>query len=141
MAIAKLRHRLLLCSQADIVTDGDWHVKREGVLNMWAAIEVKAASRWTPNGAAIDKRNSRTHIITTRRHPELNVSVLAWLYEERLKSAPRWFKILSVNETEQKGTQYLMFNVRLTERDDRVATPEAEEPDHQMSPLPDGVAL
>lgn len=125
--IAKLRHRLVLCSQKDVVDDGTLHLKRAGVMSMWAAIEPKKASTFTPQGAASqENRSTRTHCITTRYHRDIDISNLAWLYEERRKSAPRWFKILSVVQTEKAGSEYFMFDCRLVERSDNAPAPAAE---------------
>lgn len=137
--IAAMRHRVLLCTQKDIVTEGttDWKIIREGVLPMWAKIEEKAASTFTNRGATTDE--ARTHIIMTRYRSDLNVSNMAWIYEERLKSSPRWFKILKVGQTETKGQPYYKFEVRLIERDDRVAAP--VEQDSTVRPMPHGVNL
>lgn len=143
--IAKLRHRVLLCSQRDVIVDGtEMRLNREGVAKFWAAIEAKKASTFTPHGAAAkDSRAQRTHVITTRYRPDLNISMMAWLYEERCQSSPRWFKILAVNQTEMKGTEYFMFNCRLVERSDEL-TPPTDGGEGRKGPvagLPPGVRL
>lgn len=142
--IADLRHRVHLCSQKDVVVGTDLKLAREGVLSMWAAIEARAASTFSPTGASMgEPRNKRSHVITTRYHRDLDISVLAWLYEERLKSAPRWFKIIKVAVTEGKGSQFFKFDCRLVE-----STADIVEPVHESAAatgpvwgLPEGVKL
>lgn len=142
-SIAKLRHRVHLCSQKDVVQDGMLLLNREGVMSMWASIEEKAASTFSPHGAAmLDAANKRTHLVMTRYHRDVDVTALAWLYEARLKSAPRWFKILKVAVTEGKGNQFFKFECRLVEAVAEVE-PVAEKP-KATGPvwgLPEGVKL
>lgn len=146
MNISKLRHRVLLCRQQDVITAaGGMQVKREGVWSAWSAIEAKKSSMFSPHGASMkDSRNQRTHIVTMRHRPDINVSALAWLYEDRLQSSPRWFKVLAVNETEHKGSRYYMFDVRVTDRGDELAQPATDEDIRRHGPatgLPPGVKL
>jgi len=143
--IASLRHRVHLCTQSDVVEDGDLRLNREGVLTMRASIERWASTEFSPAGAAMrNARNRRSHVIRTRYHPDLNVSALAWIYEERLNSAPRWFKIVNVSQTENKGRPLFMFDVRVHERGDNLVQPAVEDQDNPLSAatgLPDGVSL
>lgn len=143
-SIAQLRHRVHLCSQKDVVVEGTLRLNREGVLSMWAMIEAKASSAFAPTGAVVnDQRNKRTHIITTRYHRDLDISVMAWIYEARLKSAPRWFKVLKVTQSEQGGSEFFKFDCRIVESAADIVEP-APEKDHHNSPvlgLPPGVKL
>lgn len=141
--IAALRHRVHLCSQKDVVEDGTLRLNREGVISMWASIEEKSAQTFSVRGAAMSEPpDKRTHVVKTRYHRDIDVSALAWLYEARLKSAPRWFKIIKVSVTEGKGSQYFKFDCRLT---DNVATvaPVAEKSAASavVWGLPEGVKL
>lgn len=139
MKIAKLRHRLKLCSQKDVVTEnGLFVLNREGVANMWAHIEEKAASPFSTQGAGLTQNNMRTHVIMTRYYSSLNISNMAWLYEERRKSSPRWFKILKVGQTETSGSVYFKFDCRLVERADDLVEPKESAP---VTNLPPGVVL
>jgi head-tail adaptor len=139
--IAKLRHRVVLCRQHDIVeVAGEMTLKREGITFGWAEIVAKKASAFSPHGAAIkDSRNTRSHIITMRYRTDLNISIMAWVYEERLKSSPRWFKVLSYTETESGGSPCWKLDCRLVERGDDLATP--TEADAVQKGLPKGVVL
>lgn len=142
--IATLRHRVTLCSQKDVVTtDGVLKLNRTVVDRMWAMIDEKAASHFSPNGAVVGKQDKRTHVILIRYRPDLNISNMAWIYEERRKSSPRWFKILRVGQSEKSGTPFSKFEVRLVERSDDIPTPiEVEETTNGPTiGLPEGVIL
>lgn len=143
MSIAALRHRVHLCSQQDVVIDGMLKLSREGVLSMWASIEAKAAQTFSPHGAAMgEPRTKRTHIVMTRYHPDLDISAMAWIYEARLKSAPRWFKVLKVTSTEAKGSPFFKFECRLIESKADLIEPTAEAAGPSVAmPLPQGVQL
>lgn len=143
MSIADLRHRVTLCRQEDVVlSGGEFRLARSEVMTTWARIEEKAASTFSPHGAAIkDNRDARTHVITMRYRSDLNLSVMAWLYEARMKSSPRWFKVLSITQGEDSGTQYLKANCRLVERGDDLATPKQDGAKGPVQGLPHGVLL
>lgn len=122
--IAALRHKVVLCSQRDVIdNDGDLTLNRTEVRELWADIEPKAAQRMTQQGAAREERDRRSHIIYTRAMADINLSQMAWVYERRLKSAPRWFKVLKVTETEHRGSPFWMLDVRLYERTDDAVEP------------------
>lgn len=122
------RHRVYLCTQNDVVVnDGELQLVRESIKGMWAEIinRPDEGVNSTPEGMTYgDSKITHTHRIRTRYDYRYNISNLAWIYEMRRKSSPRWFKIISVDQTEQSGTQYFMFYVRLTERSDQAAMPE-----------------
>ncbi|MGL5734765.1 MAG: phage head completion protein [Beijerinckiaceae bacterium] len=139
--ISKLRHRLTLCRQEDVISGpDDMRLNRTGIVLAWASIEAKKASTFSPFGAAMKEGGQgRTHLIKMRYRPDLNISSMAWLYEERLQSSPRWFKILAVNQSEQSGSPYFILDCRLIERGDNSAAPtEASGP---VMDLPSGVKL
>lgn len=138
--ISALRHRVILCSQKDVVSEGaELRLVRNGVVVTWAMIEPKKGSSFSPTGMAVkDSRNMRTHQITMRYRPDLVITLYAWLYEERLVSPPRWFKVLSVSETETGGAPMYMFDVCLVERGDDATRPAEAGP---ATVLPFGVVL
>lgn len=142
--IAKFRHRLALCSQQDVVTEnGTLLLARETVRHVRAMIDPKKASTFSAQGATHkESRDARTHVIKTRYHTDLNVSTYAWLHEARLKSSPRWFKILSVVETEDGGQRLFVFDCRLVERADDIPEPD-QQPDKSgpVVDMPEGVTL
>lgn len=125
MRIADLRHRLHLCRQEDVVlTGGTLQLNREVVLTVAAAVKEKAASTFSPTGAAMmDNRSARTHQVEFRYRPDINLSAMAWLYELRLKSPPRWFKILRVGHTENNAVPMYCVDCRLVERGDDLYVP------------------
>jgi head-tail adaptor len=142
MQISALRHKLILCSQRDEVAEGEFSYKRHVVAEGWAAIEEKAASGFSPRGASMNEsRSKRTHIITMRYRWDLNISLTAWLYEQRLKSSPRWFKVLKVGQVEKGGNQFFRFDCRLVERSDDAAQPTTEASAGPAVWMPEGVKL
>lgn len=136
--ISHLRHRVQLCSQKDIVEDGNFFLVREGVLETWAEITEKKTQVFSPGGEAIDERDKRSHIIRIRYRHDLEISVYAWIFERRMKSSPRWFKILKVSQTEDSGSPFYIFDVRLVERSDTSVEPIDQGP---AKDLPDGVVF
>lgn len=139
--IGKFRHRLILCSQQDEITpETGMTLNREAVQTVRAKIEAKKASTFSANGATFNEsQNTRSHIIYTRFLSDLDISTYAWLYEHRAKSSDRWFKILSVNETEMSGQRFYKFDCRLHEKGDSLVPPTTEH--GPAVAMPDGVVL
>lgn len=127
------RHRVYLCTQNDVVVDnGTLVLIREKVKPMWAEIfnKPEKGTLFTPDGFAYkDTKETHSHRIRVLYDWRYNISNLAWIYEERRKSPPRWFKIIGLDQTEGQGTQYFMFYVRLTERSDEAVKPVTGEQD------------
>lgn len=123
--IAALRHKVVLCRQEDVVTAAEgFQLTRKEAATFWAAIRPMNPSTFGQSGSAImPNRNVLTHRISVRYRPELNISLLAWIYEARRKSSPRWFKVMSVLQTEDKGCVFAVFSCRLDERGDDIAEP------------------
>jgi head-tail adaptor len=142
-SIARLRHRVKLCSQRDVVEkDHVLILNRTEVAELWADIQEKKSSSFTKKGAASgDNRSARTHLIKTRYRWDLDITNMAWLYEARLQSAPRWCKVLRVSQTEECGTQWAMWECRLVERTDDLVKPKAQSAMNPAVGLPDGVKL
>jgi head-tail adaptor len=143
MHIAKLQHRVILCSQCDVVkSNGDLILNRGEVAEMWAMIEQKSGSGFSRQGAAMNEsRAQQTHVTTVRYRWDLNVSLMAWIYEKRLKSPPRWFKVLKTGQTEHAGNAFQTFSCRLVERSDDAAEPTTEAEAGPVMHMPHGVKL
>lgn len=143
-SIGERRHRVAICSQSDVILkDGQYVYSRPGVIEGWAAITPVAFNRFSRDGAAITDDSKRpTHTIEMNYNPNVNVSVSAWIFERRLKSPPRWFQIISVENCYEES-QFWKFKVRLAEASDDVSEPAKETPrsDFDPVPLPDGVEL
>lgn len=123
--IAQFKHRLAVCSAADVVeADGTMRLLRQDVYHCWARIVVSVGSLYGKNGDSIKQSgDTRTHRITVRFRRDIDFTQAAWFYEERLQSGPRWFKLLDMYEAEEAG-EYLECNCRLVTR--AVATPPVE---------------
>lgn len=137
--IASLRHKIILCRQEDVViSEEGLRLNRDAVATLWAGIDPVRPSAFSPNGATMREGKAiRTHMIFTRYRWDLNVSVMAWIYEARLRSVPRWFKIVSVSHSEDKGNSLWSFYVRLIERGDEISQPSSG----LVTGLPEGVRL
>lgn len=124
-SIAELKHKFTVCSQSDVVlVSGDLALSRTGLYEGWGSLEFSRGSFFAKNGAAVEEsRNSPSATIRMRYRPDVLISSGAWIYEKRLKSAPRWFKILSVVEDD---CNFFVFKVRLVERGDDVLEPKTE---------------
>lgn len=135
--IRTLRHRIVLCSQKDVVLEGgQLSLTREARSAMWAAIEDRRGSTFMPDGQTIrPSRTVRTHRIIIRHRPNLQVSAYAWIYEAKRLSAPRWFKILTARVSESDETQ--IFDCRLVEQSDDILQPDTG----PVVGLPAGVRL
>lgn len=144
MKTADRKHRVVICSQkSDIGTDGNLIVERVGVVRGWAAIDVAKASRFSRDGQVVSKSQTPTHLITMNYNPDVSVSVSAWVYEHRLKSPPRWFKVLAVKNVDE-CSRYMQLSVRLLEETDDAEEPTAEDrrsTGFGASDLPEGLSL
>lgn len=143
MKTADRKHRVVLCSQkSDIDENGNLLVERRGMITGWAAIEIVKASRYSNSGQVVSKAEQPTHRITMNFNPDVNISVSAWIYEHRLKSPPRWFKVLSVANVEERS-RYMALTARLTETTDDAEAPVEENANTGFgaTQLPEGLSL
>ncbi|QBQ72038.1 head completion protein [Agrobacterium phage Milano] len=128
MRTADRKHRVIVCSQqSDVDDEGRLLITRAGVIQGWAAIAPVKAIRFSQDGVSMQKDTMQpTHDITMNYNPDVNVSVSAWVYEHRLKSPPRWFKVLSVVNVDE-CSRYMKIRCRLVETSDDVTPPVEEE--------------
>lgn len=135
--IADLNHRIALCRMHDIVDEnGEMQLRREGVRYLWAAIRPSPTvmSFLAPTGYPFEEFEDRqTHRIIIRMQTEVDISSAAWVYEERLKSPPRWYKILGFFE---QLPCWLILTAHLHERSDKASPPTGT-----LTPQPSKVRL
>lgn len=139
--IAKLSHYVSICGMEDVVeASGVMSLARKAAFEAWAAIEMKKASSFSKAGYNVDSaKNEQTHEIYIRYRTDFEISHMAWVFEERLMSSPRWFKILKVADKKENG-QYWCLSCQLVERSDDVTPPVSEHPALSIAtPLPQGV--
>lgn len=138
--IKKFKHRLTVCSQADVVVENKTMVlSRKGIYTGWAMITNRRASAFSVEGQTVlEPREQRTHYIIMRYRSDIEITTAAWLHEARLKSAPRWFKILNVMDENELG-EYWKFEVRLMENSDEAIEPTAPNQGHLY--VPEGIKL
>jgi hypothetical protein len=145
--ISKLRHRIEVCSAMDDIQNGQILLERKSIFTAWAAINAAKASFFGKDGFGIkESRDTETHVVMMRYRSDINISSAAWLYEERRKSSPRWYKILGVEDYCEDAI-YWKFKCRLVERSDDAVRPTQDAPEKPKStpvravPLPSGVRL
>ena len=123
LQISDFKHRMVVCSMDDRI-DGEaneYRLTRKGIYSGWAYLEAKKASTFAREGVTIgESLDVPTHTIYMNYRTDIEISSAAWLYEERRKSAPRWFKITQVIE----GDCYFEFRCRLVERSDTASMPQ-----------------
>lgn len=116
--IADLKYRIALCTSKDVVVSGAvMELRREAVVWTWAAIEHQThmSSFLSRAGYAVQEPANRpTHRITVRAGLDLEYSSAAWVYEVRLKSAPRWYKVVGFVEEDC----HVMLECHLVERNE-----------------------
>jgi hypothetical protein len=133
---ADLEHRIALCRQSDVVvTNNIMELQRTSVVWTWARIKSYygvPAFMSVQGYAIIDPAGRATHAVTVRGGLQIEISATAWIYEERRKSPPRWYKVLGF--TDPVG--WLHMTARLVEKSD-LAIP----PQNPLSPRLTQVAL
>lgn len=132
--ISDLRHRVRLCTNEDVVINGaEMVLRRKEVRASWAAIEHQThmSSFISKEGFAVQENTARpTHRITVRAQHDLDFSAAAWVYEEFLKSPPRWYKVLGFVDEEN----WIMLECHLVERNANAAPTAPPDPCDPATP-------
>ena len=136
-ATRHLTHRVALCTMNDVVDEGGtMRLAREIVTLTWAQIEARRGSFIAVSGYTIDDPlEKRTHLITVRYRTDLEITSAAWIFEKRLKSAPRWYKVIEILNDH---SEFVSIWCRLVEQSDTVTSPVAKMTGADM---PQGVKL
>jgi len=120
--ISDLRNRISLCSMRDVVEQGGvMTLARDNIATVWARVYAQPhlPSFISKYGYAIKEPHERpTHLITIRYKIDLDLTSTAWIYEARLKSPPRWYKMVGCYDDEN----WIVMHAHLVERSD-LATP------------------
>ena len=124
--IHELIHRLALCTQKDIVVGpSTMELRREAVVWTWGRVRshyglpsIIAQSGYSIFNA-IGVNTTATHAITVRAGISVEITAMAFIYEEFRKSPPRWYKVLGFSETDD----FLTMPVRMIEKSDAVLPP------------------
>lgn len=149
VTIADLTHRVLLCRAEDTVQDGVLSLKRNAGVTAWASIREFRGQMFGGGGQVIQEgRNAASHYITFRHRADIQISAMAWIYEDRRLSPPRWFKVLGVNDYLEQAT-FSRVSARLVEEGDAIAAPIDQNRGHategaiygSAAPLPPGLSL
>lgn len=144
-SIATFRHRVTICSADDVVTsDGEISIVKRKAWDAWAKIEPKRGSMFGRDGQVIkESRDAASHQIAIRYRSDKVIASSAWIFESRMRSEPRWFKILKVRDEGEVGFLWV-FECRLVEKSDLIQRPHEAKPADPagiVSPLPQGVQL
>lgn len=143
--IADFRHRVAICTMQDVVeSNGMMALSRKDVYHCWAYIDHVRLSAFAKGGFSVkDLIDERTHSIVIRYNRTIDYTTSAWIYEERLQSGPRWFKLLRHVVSNEDG-EYLICDAKLVERGDEVRKPVDTDKFATVGgaiPLPAGVSL
>jgi hypothetical protein len=134
--ISSLKSRVALCSMRDVVNEkGHMELSRTMVTRQWAEItgQWHLPSFLGVRGYAIKEEADRvTHHVTIRSSACLDITSAAWVYEERRKGMPRWYKVLGFFEKDN----WLTMPCHLVEKSD-----EAQPPRGDLAPTPQDVQL
>jgi hypothetical protein len=134
--IKKFKHRVQVCSAADVVVDGKLEFSQKFIYDGWAMINPRRTSTFSPEGHTVfEEKDRRTHFIHMRYNPQVVITTSAWIYEKRLKSPPRWFKILFAGD-EFEDSRYFKFDCRLMEAGDDILEPVS---DQKFLGVPEGL--
>lgn len=122
VSIGSRKHRIVVCSARDVVeTPDSVSISKIAVFQGWASVEMKKASTFSQTGFSVQqKEDLATHYVTMNYRPDVDITVAAWMYEERLQSPPRWYKILRYGELDER---FWRFEVRLVEKSEDSPTP------------------
>lgn len=134
MRISDLKHRVALCAARDVIENGStMALSRTEVARVWAKIESMQPSFISRMGYAIlEAATYPSHTIAIRGQAGLDITSAAWVYEERRKSEPRWYKVLGFREKDC----WLVLSCHLVEKSDFAAPPR-----DMLSPQPSNVEL
>lgn len=135
----KFKHRVYVCRNEDVIVDNQLTFTKNKIWEGWAMIERRRVSTFSQQGhSVLEENDRRSHFIRMRYNPFVELTAAAWLYEHRVLSAPRWFKILSSGD-EDENSQYFLFDCRLMERGDDLAAPVGA--DGSIVGVPAGITL
>jgi hypothetical protein len=147
ISIKDRKHLVSICSAGDVYEEnGVLEFKRTKAWDTFAAMRESRGSQFSADGTALDLTKVASHKIAIPYRPDIEISAAVWIFESRLKSSPRWFKVLDV-KIMNEDSKYWEFKCRLVERADDIAKPaEAGQSGaaakHQIyMALPDGIDL
>jgi hypothetical protein len=124
-SIAALRHRVVLASMQDVVEqDGTMALSRKAVMSCYARIEPfrSRTSFLSPAGFSIlNPTEQPSHLVTVRTGINVDFTSAAWVFEQRLKSPERVYKVLGFSESEDR--KWTTLSVHLYEKSAQVSAP------------------
>ena len=135
--VAEYRHKVTLCRARDQVVGQDIFVARDEIFTANASI-VAVRGSYFLNGFAVDEgRNLYSHNVFLRVDPKYDITGSAWVFERRVKTPSRWYKVLSVQDSKEDGYEWRLL-CRLVQKSDDIAPTQLEDRIHR---LPEGIRL
>lgn len=100
-----LSHRVALCTMHDVVTeDGKMVFVRTPVQFIWAQVDAALNLPIYMTGKGYSFRESQdawySHRVIIRSQSHIEASCMAWVYEEKRRTSPRWYKLLGFTESD-----------------------------------------
>jgi head-tail adaptor len=122
--ISDLSHRVALCTMHDVIDkNGNMLLAREAVTWLWAQIDaaLNLPSFISPQGYAFHETQNAwaSHRVIIRSASAVEATSAAWVYEQRRKSSPRWYKVLGFTESDN----WVLLATHLLERSPVVTQP------------------
>jgi hypothetical protein len=125
LKIHEFRYRVQVCSQLDVTEEGGkMALARVPAAKLWAKVYAlpHLPSFLTPSGFYAKETADRvTHWITLRYKVDIDFTSAAWIYEERLKSPPRWYKVLGFYD----NLPWVVLHCHLVEKSVKASQPKS----------------
>lgn len=146
-SLNNFRHRVVLAHgvtepvDVDDLSSANIVLSRTAVQKVWASITPTKGTFFLNGFAMEENRNAASHYICIRYNRDIDITGFAWLYERR-PSGKRWYKVLSVQERDERQ-RYWQIQVRLQQKSDVAVEPaEAQDGvDSDFLALPKGAKL
>lgn len=142
-ALKNFRHRVTLASgYTEATKDETDIVLVRGERNTVYASICPVRGEFYINGIATqESRNSYSHNVVIRYNRNIDITGYGWLYETR-PSGNRWYKIISVQEIEERE-RFWQISARLVQKSEDALPPskEASKVFVEVGKLPEGASL
>jgi len=133
--IADLIHKVALCSMNDVVEqNGVMSLTKVDAFRCWARIDLITTSLFSKDGFSVgENKEKRSHRIVIRGRTGTLISSAAWVYQEKLKSQPVWYKVLGTGDVHGDG-RFTFLDVRIFEVSDNASRPMKQVPNNSFIP-------
>lgn len=137
-----LSHRVALCTMHDVVAkDGKMTFLRVPVQFIWAQVDAALNLPVFMTAGGYSYKESQdawySHRVIIRSQSHIEASCMAWVYEEKRKTSPRWYKLLGFTESDN----YTLLITHLVERAEDMKPVEPPIPRFGLRSVPNSVPL